>query len=85
MYPKKFSTCCRSPSTEALQIMESGGGPHDFLNFFIFYDHEGNNKNVMKILEPLNYLNLLPSVPLALSKLLPSEVWNAIGIAVFGN
>jgi filamentous hemagglutinin len=66
------------------RISEAYAGAHDMLNSATWYAPDGNIKSGMTdsertIGEAKNKLNVLLATPFALSVLLPTEVWTAIG------
>nr|WP_145544719.1 hypothetical protein [Variovorax boronicumulans] len=69
------------------KISEAYAGDHDMLNSGTWYGPDGNIKPGMtdseKIIgEAINKLNVVLATPFALSVLLPTEVWTAIGVAL---
>ena len=69
------------------KLAEAYAGTHDTFNKPIWYDNLGNGKNldgtlIGQIGNATNTTNVLMATPFALSVLLPSEVWNAIGAAI---
>ena len=71
------------------KLAEAYAGTHDYLNSSTWYGPDGNIRPGMteaeiKRGEIMNKANVVLATPFALSVLLPPEVWNAIGTAVFG-
>lgn len=69
------------------QLAEAYAGTHDVLNSFIWYDKLGNGKNLDKTLvgkvgDVTNITNVGLATPLAMSVLLPPEVWLTIVQAI---
>ncbi|GHC68312.1 hypothetical protein GCM10007320_00560 [Pseudorhodoferax aquiterrae] len=76
-----------APDSVRDKISEAYAGAHDMLNSGTWYGLDGNIKPGMteseKIIgEAKNQLNVLLATPFALSVLLPTEVWTAIGTAL---
>ena len=65
------------------KLAESYAGTHDILNSPIWYDTLGNGKNlegtvIGKIGDVLNITNVGLATPIAMSVLLPPEIWHTI-------
>ena len=83
----KFLFYDYSPGSMPDAINEAYAGSHDMMNKWYWYDDLGNIKEELTDMqryagEVLNYVNVVPATPFALSTLLPAEVWNAISFGL---
>lgn len=67
-------------------VAEFYAGTHDMLNSVLWYDSNGNAKDldgmVKGVGEAFNYVNVGLATPFALSTLLPPEVWDTIMVGI---
>lgn len=67
------------------KLQENVGAGHDYLNSFFGYNADGTTRSNMSTSEKvmfnvMNVVNLVGAVPLGVSSLTPSDVWNAVNV-----